>query len=113
MAGAACAICGIPLCDRCDAGDRRAALCDEHGEVRLIQGWSEVHRTVDEAEAILAAEALRALGFDAQILSQKDHANVVGVGGLAVVRILVPPFQHASACEALEDAGAAGQEGIA
>ena len=88
-------------------------LCDAHAAVRLIQGWAEVHRTVDEVEAIVAAEALRALGFDAQVLSQKDHANVVGVGGLAVVRILVPPFQRQAAREALEDSGAIGQEGIA
>ena len=39
------------------------------------------------------AGQLRAADIDVEVFSQKDHANVVGLGELAVVRVLVPVFQ--------------------
>lgn len=59
-------------------------------------------RAPHEAEAEVLAGALRAAGLTAQVLSQKDHANVVGFGGLAVVRILVPAREYRAAAAALE-----------
>jgi hypothetical protein len=53
----------------------------------------------------MMAGTLRATGLEAQILSQKDHANVVELGGLAIVKVLVPAYQYERACRVLEDAG--------
>lgn len=67
----------------------------------VVQGWAEVARAADEVRGEVLAGGLRAAGFDAQLLSQKDHAAVVAFGGLAVVRILVPAFQYQAARETL------------
>lgn len=61
--------------------------------MRLISGWAEAVRSNDEAEAEVLAGRLRVADMEVQVFSQKDHANVVGLGGLAVVRVLVPVFQ--------------------
>lgn len=53
----------------------------------------------------MMAGTLRATGLEAQIFSQKDHANVVELGGLAIVKVLVPAYQYERACQVLEDAG--------
>lgn len=89
------------------------SLCEAHADLRLLQGWAEIVRTPDEVQAEMTAGTLRATGLDAQVLSQKDHANVVAVGGLAVVRVLVPAFQYERAVAALRDADALGRQGIA
>ncbi len=49
---------------------------------------------------------------DVQIFSQKDHVNVVGLGGLAIVRVLVPVFQLETAIRVLaeHDSGRSGTE---
>lgn len=72
--------------------------------MRILQGWAEIDRPRDELRAEAIATALRASGIDAQILSQTDHANVVGVGGLAIVRVLVPAYQYDLARQALTEA---------
>ncbi len=59
----------------------------------LISGWAEAARGADEAEAAVLAGQLQAADIDVEIFSQKDHANVVALGELAVVRVLVPVFQ--------------------
>ncbi len=97
-----CAVCGVALCQRCLRG-RRTALCEAHEGVSLISGWAEAARGVDEAEAEMLAGRLRAADLDVQIFSQKDHANVVGLGTLALVRVLVPVFQLEQAERALAD----------
>lgn len=89
------------------------SLCEAHADLRLLQGWAEIVRTPDEVQAEMTAGTLRATGLDAQVLSQKDHANVVAVGGLAIVRVLVPAFQYERAVAALRDADAPGRQGIA
>ena len=61
--------------------------------MRVIEGWAEVMRTSDELEAGWQADLLRESGIEAQVLSQKDRANVVTFGGLSVVRLLVPAFR--------------------
>lgn len=106
-------MCGRVVCGRCERGDRHATLCEAHADVRIVQGWAEVARTVDDVQAEMTAGVLRSAGLDAQVLSQKDHANVVAVGGLAVVRLLVPAFQYRRALAALRDADVVGREGIA
>lgn len=68
-----------------------------------MQGWAEVDRPKDELRAEVIAGVLRAIGLDAQVLSQTDHANVVGVGGLAVVRVLVPAYLYDRARRALAE----------
>ncbi|UCG74959.1 MAG: hypothetical protein JSV95_09405 [Gemmatimonadota bacterium] len=88
-----CAVCGVSLCNECRQGGRHAALCAGHEQVLLISGWAEAARGVDEAEAEMLAGRLRAADVDVQVFSQKDHANVVAVGSLALVRVLVPVFQ--------------------
>jgi len=51
----------------------------------------------------VVAGRLRSADVDVQIFSQKDHVNVVGLGGLAIVRILVPVFQLEAATRALAE----------
>ena len=45
---------------------------------------------------------MRGAGFEAHVLSQKDSTNVVTFGGLSVVRVLVPAFQHGEAAALLQ-----------
>lgn len=97
-------MCGAALCERCEQGTRHASLCELHARVRILQGWAEIDRPKDELRAEVIAGALRATGLDAQVLSQTDHANVVGVGGLAIVRVLVPAYQYERARHALAEA---------
>lgn len=89
----ACAVCGVRVCSVCRRGTRHAALCETHADVRLLEGWAEVGRGSDEVAADVAAERIRLSGLEARVISQKDHVNVVGFGGLSIVRILVPAFQ--------------------
>ena len=77
------------------------SLCDDHAEVGIVQGWAEVCLTSGDAEAQLVVDALRAADLDAQYLSQKDHAHMLSVGGMAVVRVLVPAGQYVAAAEVL------------
>ena len=107
-----CAVCGIPVCAECRRGTRRTSLCPEHDHVRLVSGWAEVARASDEMEAEVVAGRLRSADVDVQILSQKDHAYVVGLGGLAIVRVLVPVFQLEAATRVLgeHDSGRSGTE---
>jgi len=97
-------VCGRAVCAACDAGDRYVSLCTRHGDVNIVQGWAEVARTFDEAEAELAAGLLRAAGLDGHVLSQKDHAHMLSMAGMAVVRVLVPAGQHETALEVLSPA---------
>lgn len=69
----------------------------------MLQGWAEIDRPKDELRAEVIASSLRATGLDAQVLSQTDHANVVGVGGLSVVRVLVPAYQYERARHVLAE----------
>jgi hypothetical protein len=63
-------------------------------------------RTSDELEARWQADVLRDAGIEAQVLSQKDRANVVTFGGLSVVRLLVPAFRLEEALVRLDRPGA-------
>jgi hypothetical protein len=73
--------------------------------VKVVEGWAEVARFEDELQADLTARALRAASLEAQVLSQKDRANVVGFGGLAVVRVLVPGHQYQAGIDTLREPG--------
>lgn len=73
--------------------------------MKLVEGWAEVARFEDELQAEMAANALRAEAIEAQVLSQKDHANVVGFGGLAVVRVLVPGHDYQTGIDTLRERG--------
>ena len=88
-----CALCGVALCDECEAGDRHYHKCAEHQEVPIIEGWAQALAVPDEVEARLIEENLRAEGIDSRLLDQKDHsAFPVEFGDLARVRILVPTY---------------------
>lgn len=97
-------MCGRAVCRVCDQGDRYVSLCDRHADVNVVQGWAEALRTYDDAEAELASGSLRAAGLDANVLSQKDHAHMLSMAGMAVVRVLVPAGQYETARELLEPA---------
>lgn len=99
VAERACVVCGRVLCRDCDCGSRFAALCSDHGGVKVTQGWAEVWRTSEELEAEFVATELRGCGTDSMVLSQKDHANVVSFGALSVVRVLVPAPSYPAALE--------------
>jgi len=101
-----CAICATPLCPTCDGGERHVSLCVDHADVRIIQGWAEVQQTSGDAEAQLAVDGLRAADLDAHYLSQKDHAHMLSVAGMAVVRVLVPAGQYLAAAEILASSAA-------
>ncbi len=103
MTAVGCAVCGTAVCSTCDRGDRHASLCAEHDDVTLLQGWAEVTRTTHEPEAELLAEGLRMSGVEAFVLSQKDHAHMLAVGGMAVVRVLVPAWRYTDALALLAD----------
>ena len=92
-----CLICGATVCDDCRRGTRHAALCEDHADVSILSGWSEVLRVASELEAGLAAGILRGAGIEARVLSQKDRANVVTFGALSVVRVLVPAGRYQDA----------------
>ncbi len=111
LAAHGCAVCGIPVCAECDHGHRYASLCAKHARVPLVQGWAEVVRTSDDAEAELVASWLRARDLDAHVLSQKDHAHMISVAGMAIVRVLVPPGQYESARSLLDRRAASDTEG--
>ncbi len=98
-------ICGRLVCPDCRHGPRPGALCEDHGTLRLVSGWAEIRRTADELDAEFVAGILRSAGIEAQVFSQKDHANVVTFGGLSIVRVLVPPFRYEEAERLLHDEG--------
>jgi len=66
-------------------------------------------RTSDELEARWQADVLRDAGVEAQVMSQKDRANVVTFGGLSVVRLLVPAFRLEEALVRLDRLRAEGE----
>lgn len=80
-------------------------MCHAHRALGLVSGWIEVRRTSDELDAEFVAGVLRSAGVEAQVLSQKDHANVVTFGGLSIVRVLVPPFRYEEARDVLRAEG--------
>lgn len=75
------------------------SLCEDHGHIPIVQGWVEVWQTGTDSEAELVAGHLRAQDLDAQVLSQKDHAHMLSVAGMAIVRVLVPAAQYEAAAE--------------
>jgi len=64
-----------------------------------------VARRSGDAQAQFAVDALRAEGLDAEVFSQKDHAHMIGVAGMAVVRVLVPAAQYRAATAILAEGG--------
>lgn len=67
----------------------------------IVQGWAEVVQTAADEEAQILVSTLRAADLDAQVFSQKDHAHMLSIGGMAVVRVLVPAAQHGAAVDLL------------
>lgn len=93
-----CALCGTTLCTECEAGDRRYHKCGEHAGVTIVEGWAEVLSVSDQVEAKLIEDNLHAEGVDARVLSQKDvSAFPVGMGDLAVIRVLAPTYAYQDA----------------
>ncbi len=98
-----CIICGTAVCDDCNEGDRRAYLCSEHRDVRIIEGWAQLYTTTTEVQAQLIRENLQAEGIDARVYSQRDRIFSVDLGELSIVRILVPAWEYERGLEAIQD----------
>ena len=98
-----CVVCGRAVCDKCRAGDGDAFLCEEHRNVRMIEGWAQVYSTTGEIEAQLLRDNLQAEGIDAQMFSQKDHMYPVDIGELSIVRVVVPVWEYGQALEVIRD----------
>jgi len=111
IAERACLVCSSPLCSRCRRGGRHAPVCEDHENVKIIQGWAEVAQHQDEVSALLAAELLRSHDIEATVLSQKDRWHVVSFGGLAVIRVLVPAPMYLEANRQLGSDTDAGPKG--
>lgn len=97
-----CVLCGRTVCGAEPAG-KRAALCDLHAHVPIIEGWAQVYTTGDPLEADLIVQNLQAEGIDAQVYSQKDdHAFPVDIGELSIVRVLAPVWEFGEAMELVQ-----------
>lgn len=72
--------------------------------MRIIQGWAEVARVRDEVRATLIAERLAGADIESAVFSQKDRWYVVAVGGLSVVRVMVPAGSYEEAAGFLAEA---------
>lgn len=94
MAEERCVVCGRPLCEECRAGDGRPALCFDHADVRVMDGWAQVYSATSDFEAQLLRDNLRAEGIEAQMFSQRDRAFSVDLGELSIVRLLVPVWEY-------------------
>lgn len=98
-----CVICNRPLCEECQSGDGRTALCGRHSDVVVIQGWAQVYSTTREFTAALLVDNLEIEGIDARIFSQRDNMFSVDVGELSIVRLLVPAWEYTSALKIIRD----------
>lgn len=97
-----CVLCGRTVCGGDPAG-KRAALCDLHAHVPIIEGWAQVYTTGDSLEADLIVQNLQAEGIDAQVYSQKDdHAFPVDIGELSIVRVLAPVWEFGEAMDLVQ-----------
>jgi predicted RNA-binding Zn-ribbon protein involved in translation (DUF1610 family) len=96
-----CVLCGRTVCGA-DPGSR-AARCDLHAHVPIIEGWAQVYTTGDPLEADLIVQNLQAEGIDAQVYSQKDdHAFPVDIGELSIVRVLAPVWEFGEAMDCVQ-----------
>jgi hypothetical protein len=59
--------------------------------------------TTDEIDAELIAEAIRSENLEAYVLRETGHANVDGLVGIPVARVLSPAYQYARARTVAED----------
>lgn len=98
-----CVVCGRALCEACRASEGRAALCADHAEVRVIEGWAQVYSATSDFEAQLLRDNLRAEGIDSQIYSQRDRAFSVDLGELSIVRLLVPVWEYERALQVIRE----------
>jgi len=93
-----CVICGRAVCGNPPEG-RMAALCDEHRDVPVIEGFAQVYTNSNELAAQLLVENLRAEGLDATLYSQSDRSFPMDLGELSIARVLVPTFEYQQALE--------------
>lgn len=95
-----CVICEKALCD----GDAAAipALCAEHCDVVVIEGFSQVYTDSDELGARLVVENLRAEGIEAHLYSQTSQSFPMDMGELSIARVLVPVWDHQQARELIQ-----------
>lgn len=98
-----CVVCGRALCAECRHGQGRIALCADHGEVRVMDGWAQVYSATSDVEAQLLRDNLRAEGVEAQIFSQRDRAFSVDLGELSIVRLLVPVWEYERALQIIRE----------
>ncbi len=96
LAGFRCVICGRAVCHNLPDADR-AALCDEHRTVPVIEGWAQVYSTASDIEARLIVDNLRAEGIDTQLYDQSDRTFPMDLGEFSISRILVPVWEYGPA----------------
>lgn len=98
-----CVVCARAVCEACAGDTGRAVRCDEHADVRVIEGWAQVYSATSDVEAQLLRDNLRAEGIDAQIFSQRDRAFSVDLGELSIVRLLVPVWEYERGLTVIRD----------
>lgn len=98
-----CVVCGQALCELCSRSEGRAALCETHADVTVIEGWAQVYSATSDFEAQLLRENLRAEGIDAQTYSQRDRTFSVDLGELSIVRLLVPVWEYDHALKIIRE----------
>jgi hypothetical protein len=109
-----CVLCGRTVCKRDADESRRPALCAEHREVTVIEGWVQVYSSGTVMNAQLMADNLRAEGVDSQLYTQSDRSFPVDLGELSVVRVMVPVWEYGQAMEVIRDySDAAGEVSFA
>jgi hypothetical protein len=97
-----CVICGRAVCGDPPEG-RDAALCDEHREIPVYDGFAQVYTNNNQIAAQLLVENLRAEGLDATLLAQTDRSFPVDIGELSIARVLVPVFEYDQAMQLIRE----------
>ncbi|HSU14372.1 hypothetical protein [Longimicrobium sp.] len=102
MAHSRCVICGRAVCGDRPEG-RQAALCPDHRDIPVIEGFAQVYTNSNEFAAQLVVENLRAEGLDATLFSQSDRSFPMDLGELSIARVLVPTFQYEQALQIIRE----------
>jgi predicted amidophosphoribosyltransferase len=97
-----CVLCGRAICAPVpDDGD--PALCAEHCNVPVIEGFAQVYTNNNAFAAQLLVDNLRAEGLDAALYSQSDRSFPMDLGELSIARVLVPTFEYPQAMELVRE----------
>src|SRR5262249_4804478 len=97
-----CVICGRAVCGD-DPEERKAALCDIHRTIPVIEGFAQVYSNSNELAARLVVDNLRAEGLEATLYSQADRSFPMEIGEMSIARVLVPTVEAEQALELIAD----------